>query len=157
MPVNFRRPFIWAKAPPRGPKRKSTSGSLTVSPSATAPQPIRIEHTRRPCPIRILFWTAQSRNTKMKSQITQVRENVPAIAATEAENILGAAREDAGFEKLLKFKKGEYLVSDEVVPLGNKYIAHVVGWTKCWIKFVDGEVVERKTYRVTYGERPPER
>jgi hypothetical protein len=94
---------------------------------------------------------------KMKSEITQARENVPAIAGTEAENILGAAQEDAGFEKLLKFKKGEYLVGDEVVPLGTKYIAHVVGWTKCWVKFVDGEVADRKTYRVAYGERPPER
>lgn len=93
----------------------------------------------------------------MKSQITQVRENVPAIAGAEADNILGAAQEEAGFEKLLKFKKGEYLTGDEVVSLGTKYIAHVVGWTKCWVKFVDGEVADRKTYRVAYGERPPER
>jgi hypothetical protein len=93
----------------------------------------------------------------MKTQISQVTENVPATAGAEAENILGAAQEDAGFEKLLKFKKGEYLIGDEIVPLGTKYIAHVVGWTKCWVKFVDGEVADRKTYRVAYGERPPER
>ena len=79
------------------------------------------------------------------------------ISGTEAENILGAAQEEAGFEKLLKFKKGEYLTGDEVVSLGTEYIAHVVGWTKCWVKFVDGEVADRKTYRVAYGERPPER
>ena len=30
--------------------------------------------------------------------------NVAAIGATEVENILGASQEDAGFEKLLKFK-----------------------------------------------------
>jgi hypothetical protein len=93
----------------------------------------------------------------MATQITKARENVLVTAGAEAENILGAAQEDAGFEKLLKFKKGEYLTGDEVVSLGTKYIAHAVGWTKCWVKFVDGEVVDRKTFRVAYGERPPER
>ena len=93
----------------------------------------------------------------MSRQLTQAREGISATRGTEAENILGAAREDAGFEKLLKFKKGEYLIGEELVPLGTEYVAHAVGWTKCWIKFVDGEVVERKTYRVAYGERPPER
>jgi hypothetical protein len=84
--------------------------------------------------------------------------NIPAVGNTqEAENILGAAQEEAGFEKFLKFKKGDFFVGDELVPLGTKYIAHVIGWTRCWIKFVDDEVVERKTYRVALGERPPER
>ena len=83
--------------------------------------------------------------------------NVPAIGGTEVENILGAAQQDAGFEKLLKFKKGEYSIGEELVPLGTEFIAHAIGWTKCWIKFVDDEVVERKVYRVALGERPPER
>jgi hypothetical protein len=84
--------------------------------------------------------------------------NVPAVGNThEVENILGAAQEEAGFEKLLKFKKGDFFIGEELVPLGTKYIAHVIGWTRCWIKFVDDEVVERKTYRVALGERPPER
>ena len=83
--------------------------------------------------------------------------NVPAVGGTEVENILGAAQEDAGFEKLLKFKKGEYFIGEELVPLGTEFIAHAIGWTKCWIKFVDDEVVERKVYRVALGERPPER
>ena len=93
----------------------------------------------------------------MSTQLTQAGEIVPSERSTEAENILVAAKEDAGFDKLLKFKKGEYLIGEELVPLGTEYIAHAVGWTKCWIKFVDGGVVERKTYRVAYGERPPER
>jgi hypothetical protein len=76
---------------------------------------------------------------------------------SEVENIRTAAQADAGFEKLLKFKKGEYFIGEVSVPLGTKYVAHAVGWTKCWIKFVDGEVAERKTYRVALGEKPPER
>ena len=54
----------------------------------------------------------------MSRQLTQAREGISATRGTEAENILGAAREDAGFEKLLKFKKGEYLIGEELVPLG---------------------------------------
>ena len=42
--------------------------------------------------------------------------NVPAIGGTEVENILGAAQEDAGFEKLLKFKKGEYFIARSLSP-----------------------------------------
>jgi hypothetical protein len=75
----------------------------------------------------------------------------------ELENIAVAAQQDAGFEKILKFKKGEYFIGEEEIPLGTEYLAHVVGWTKCWIKFVDGEFVDRQTYRVALGEKPPER
>jgi hypothetical protein len=77
--------------------------------------------------------------------------------STEIENIQTAAQEDAGFEKILKFKKGEYFIGEESVALGTEYIAHTKAWTKCWIKFLDGEVAERKTYRVALGERPLER
>jgi hypothetical protein len=76
---------------------------------------------------------------------------------TEIENIKTAAEEDAGFEKILKFKKGDYLIGEDPVSLGTEYIAHAIGWTKCWIKFVNGEVAERKIYRVAHGEKPPER
>jgi hypothetical protein len=94
---------------------------------------------------------------KMTTHITKTTENVLMVGGTEAENILGAAQEDAGFEKLLKFKKGAYFIGEELVPLGTEYIAHAKAWVKCWIKFVDGKVAERKVYRVALGERPPER
>jgi hypothetical protein len=94
---------------------------------------------------------------KMTTEISKGRENAPAQRGTEAENILDAAREDARLEDRLKFKKGDYSIEEEPVPLGIKYIAHVVGWIKCYIKFVGGEVVDRKPYRVAYGEQPPER
>jgi len=74
----------------------------------------------------------------------------------EAEHLINAARED-GFEKLLKFKDGEYFIGEEQVPRGTEYVAHAIGWTKAWIKFVDNKVAERKIYRVSRGERPPER
>ncbi len=84
-------------------------------------------------------------------------KNLPTIGGTEVENIQAAAKEDAGFDKLLKFKKGDYLIGEELIPLGTEFVAHAIGWTKCWIKFVDGEVAERKVYRISQGEKPPER
>lgn len=75
----------------------------------------------------------------------------------EIENIQAAAQADAGFEKILKFKKGEYAIGEDAIPLGTEYLAHAVGWTKSWIKFKNGEVAERKLYRVARAEKPPER
>jgi hypothetical protein len=65
---------------------------------------------------------------------------------TEVENIQIAAQEDAGFERILKFKKGDF-IGDEDVPIGTEYVAHVRAWGKCWIKFVDGQVAERTWLR----------
>ena len=77
---------------------------------------------------------------------------------TELENIHTAAKEDFGFEKLLKFAKGEFFVGQDEVPLGTEFIAHCTMWVKGWIKFNDDdEPPQRKMYRVAYGETPPER
>jgi hypothetical protein len=75
----------------------------------------------------------------------------------EAQNIASAAQGDAGFEKMLKVKKGEYYCDGEEVAMGKEYTAHAVGWTKCWIKFRGGMVQERKIYRMINGEQPPDR
>jgi hypothetical protein len=75
----------------------------------------------------------------------------------EAENIVNEAREDAGFQKMLKFKKGDYWCDGEEIPLGTVYLAHCKAWTKTWVHFELSSVVERKVYRVALGERAPER
>jgi hypothetical protein len=89
--------------------------------------------------------------------MNEVVKQSPNLPSVEANHIAVAAMQDAGFEKLLKFKKGVYEVDGTTVPMGTEYIAHCVGWTKCWIKFVDQKVVERKMYRVAEGARVPER
>jgi hypothetical protein len=93
--------------------------------------------------------TMQGNKAMMTQEITM--QNM------EVENIHVAAQEDAGFEKILKFKKGNYFIGEELISHGTKYLAHARAWTKCWIKFVDGKVAERKPYRVALGEKPPER
>ena len=105
---------------------------------------------------RISSRAAEKREQMESNELKDKQETFP-LGGTEAENILGAAQEDAGFEKLLKFKKGEYFIGEDQVLLGTEYIAHAIAWTKCWIKFVDGDVVERNVYRVAKNERPPER
>lgn len=75
----------------------------------------------------------------------------------EAQNIADEAQKDAGFQSMLKFKKGDYYCDGEEVPLGTQYLAHCRAWTKTWVHFVDKQVVERRVYRVANGERAPER
>ena len=91
----------------------------------------------------------------MTNEITKPEANLPAIK--EAAAIASAAQEDAGFEKLLKFKKGVYESDGEIVEHGSEYVAHCLGWTKCWIRFEDQKVTERKMYRVADGKRAPDR
>ena len=94
----------------------------------------------------------------MKKPETQTRLTLD----DEDKNILKAAKQEAGFERLMKFLDGRannnwYFIQDDVVPLGTKYLAYVKAWTKTWTKFVDGEFVESKRYLVALGEQPPER
>src|SRR5215467_7910671 len=98
-------------------------------------------------------------SSEMKTQTTELAETNKSIPTTTngAENILAAAREHAGFEKILKFRKGEYFIGDENIPLGTEFLAHPEAWTKSWIKFEGGKVTYRKLYRVARGEVPPER
>ena len=108
--------------------------------------------------MRTISPQATESESKMKTDDTKRQTtNVPAPQATEIENILGAAKEDVGYEQLLKFRKGVYFLGEEAVAPDTEYIAHAMGWIKCWIKFIGGEVVDRKVYRVALGERPPER
>lgn len=89
------------------------------------------------------------------NKIVEQRQSMP--AKSEAQYIGEAAQEDAGFEKMLKFKKGHYYMDNDEVPLGTQLVAHTVGWTKCWIKFVEQKVAARHVYRMIRGDRPVDR
>jgi hypothetical protein len=51
--------------------------------------------------------------------MTQTSRDVAVQHNVEIENLRAAAQQDAGFEKMLKFKKGEYSIADEPVALGT--------------------------------------
>ena len=46
-----------------------------------------------------------------------------------------AAEEGGGFDKLLKFKRGEYYIGDDAVALGTRVSWPTRAWLKAWIKF----------------------
>jgi hypothetical protein len=95
----------------------------------------------------------------MTQAMKKIETQTQLTLGDEDKNILEAAKEEAGFERLLKFRNGEYFIQDDVVPLGTEYLAHVKAWTKTRTKFVDGpvKIAEHKRYRVAHKERPPER
>ena len=72
-------------------------------------------------------------------------------------NIFQASQEDAGFERILKFKKGDYFCDGQEVALGTQFVAHAIGWTKTWVRFVDGTVTKREIYKIVEGQRPCDR
>jgi hypothetical protein len=82
---------------------------------------------------------------------------LPAKYSDEAKNIGDEASSDAGFQAMIKFKKGTYWSNEDEVELGTKFIAHCIGWTKSWVHFENRTVVERKNFRVARKERCPER
>jgi hypothetical protein len=138
---------------------------MSQRPSRRGHEPMKREPTPedvKRIAIRALIFAATTRAScwrhqqKAMKQMSQQSKSVT-VHRTEVENIQTAAQADAGFEKILKFKKGEYFITDEPVALGTKRLAHTTAWTKCWIKFIDGEVAERKMYRVALGEKPPVR
>ena len=76
---------------------------------------------------------------------------------SELDNLNRATQEDQGFQKLLKFKKGDYWCDNEEVPVGTEFVAYPAGLTKLWAHFENRQLVERKVYRSARGENPPER
>ena len=86
--------------------------------------------------------------TKTETQLT---------LGDEDENILDAAKQEARFDRLMKFREGAYFIQDDVIPLATEYLAHAAAWTKVWIKFIDGKRVGYKPYRVALKEQPPPR
>ena len=87
-----------------------------------------------------------SEMNETNKQLVPVSDN--AILA-EAQAMAEAADEDAGFEALLKFKKGDYVSGSDgkAVPLQSQFTAYCSNWTKCWVKFLNGELADRKMYK----------
>jgi len=75
----------------------------------------------------------------------------------EIRNIGREADTDTGFQQMIKYKKGEYWSNEEEIPLGTRFIAHCIGWTKSWVHFENRTVVERRNYSVAKGDKVPER
>jgi hypothetical protein len=84
----------------------------------------------------------------------QETTNLPAKLADEVTNLLRASESPL---RLIKFKKGKFFVGKEEIPLGREFVAYCRDWQQGWVKFVDGEVVDRRIGRVADGFRVPDR
>lgn len=95
----------------------------------------------------------------MNDQPSKPSDQLPATYATrsEAESLRDAVQESSGMEKLLKFKKGRYFLDGEEIDQGTRFLVHVVGFARAWVKFKGGELKERRMYRASKGEQPPPR
>jgi hypothetical protein len=59
----------------------------------------------------------------------------------------------------LLFKKGKYYIGEDEIPLGHQYVAFALDWTRGWVKWEDGNIVNPVVHmgRVAEGYVPPER
>jgi hypothetical protein len=80
--------------------------------------------------------------------------NLP-ITYTEEDHIINAAKDDAGFGRILSYAKGEYSLDKVFVPLGTEYRFYAKSWVQVWINF--GPPVEQRIYQVVKGQKAPDR
>jgi hypothetical protein len=67
-------------------------------------------------------------------------------------------KETARSNPRLLFKKGKYFVGENEVLLGHEYVAFALDWTRGWVKWADGNIVNAEHMgRVADGYVPPER
>ena len=106
----------------------------------------------------VLYRGGNARNdnmSKVKDAMTPGTDLAPKKTAIDF--LSAAAEKEAAFDRLLKFKQGVYESGGEEVPLDSQFLAHIATRVKCWIKFVDGAIADKKVYHVARGEEPPER
>jgi len=84
-----------------------------------------------------------------------IRLSTPAL---DTNPFLEAANEAGGeIGLLLKFVKGKYEVGDDEVPLGTQFVAHIDQLARGYVKFLDGQVADRRIGMVADGYKLPPR
>lgn len=81
----------------------------------------------------------------------------PTNVNNEVDRIARAAAKGGG-NRLMKFKKGEFFVGSNNVPLGQKFIAYCGDWRRGWRRWENNEVIEDRVGRVAdETSDPPDR
>jgi hypothetical protein len=86
--------------------------------------------------------------------------NALALAPESTAHAIAAAAQEEGaaeIGKLLKFSKGHYIAGTEEITTGTRFIAHIEHWTRGWVKFRNGQLIERRVGRVADGFIVPRR
>jgi hypothetical protein len=78
---------------------------------------------------------------------------------TASELLAQAAEELSGdnIGRILKFAKGKYYLGDDEVAINSEMVAHIEQLARGWVKFKDGELVDRRIGKVIDGFSPPPR
>lgn len=58
---------------------------------------------------------------------------------------------------MLRFKEGEYLVGEDKILLGREYLVYPLDWTRGWVKWADGVIVDQRMVRVADDIKLPTR
>lgn len=84
--------------------------------------------------------------------------NDVATQKTASELLSEAAEELNGGNvgKILKFQKGKYFVGDDEIAVNSELIAHVTQLARGWVKFKNGELVDRRIGKVVDGFVAPQ-
>jgi hypothetical protein len=82
-----------------------------------------------------------------------------ATQKTASELLSQAAEELNGGNvgKILKFQKGKYFVGDDEIGVNSELIAHATQLARGWVKFKNGELVDRRLGKVIDGFVAPQR
>jgi hypothetical protein len=90
----------------------------------------------------------------MNTQLTTTNGQLPTYSEDGLNVIL---RETARANPLLRFKEGKFLIGEDEIELGREYIAHVLDWTRGWVRWEDGVIVETHMARVMDDTKLPTR
>jgi hypothetical protein len=66
-------------------------------------------------------------------------------------------RETARANPLLRFKEGEFTIGEDKIGLGREYKAFTLDWTRGWVHWPDGVIVETRMARVQDDVKLPSR
>ena len=101
----------------------------------------------------------QNLETPKSSEIATSTPNLPTTGQALAAFGAYADEVSKGSRQILKFKKGKFCLGKDgdELPLGKNLVANVLSLSREWLKWRDGEVIERVVARVAAGEKLPER
>lgn len=85
-------------------------------------------------------------DTDVKTKAVAIKQpSLPARHDSAVDRIL---QETARSNPLLRFKEGKYLIRDDEIEMGREYIAYPMDWTRGWVKWEDGVIVDPRMIRV---------
>jgi hypothetical protein len=88
------------------------------------------------------------------TDLVTTNAQLPAHTDTAVDVIL---RETARSNPMLRFKEGKFYIGEDEVPLGHEYVADTMSWTRGWVRWQDGLIVDTRMSIVADGEPMPSR